>query len=62
MPLYQYRCPNCHEPHEIRASVQMRDAQPCPDCNHLLTRARATPFVASIVGIPNRIGREIEGS
>lgn len=61
MPIYEYRCTQCHEPHELRVSTQERDDQTCPKCDQPLMRRLATPHAAAIAGIPNRIGREIEG-
>lgn len=60
MPLYSYRCTTCHAPHEVRAEVDRRDRQQCPDCGKRLVRNYASPHVAAIAGIPNRIGAEIE--
>lgn len=61
MPVYEYRCTRCHEPRELRVPAQARDDQTCPKCGDLLVRRLATPHAAAIAGIPNRIGREIEG-
>lgn len=61
MPLYEYRCTTCHEPREFTVPMQDRDHQDCAQCGDRLVRRHATPYVAAIAGIPNKIGAEIEG-
>lgn len=57
MPIYVYRCQECGENFEIRASIKEKEAglQPdCPKCSSAVTRQMLTTVYSLHIGVGDR--------
>ena len=62
MPRYTFQCEECYLVEEPDIPMELRNRKrACHRCDTPMTRRWSSPHVAPIAGIPNRIGREIEG-
>jgi putative FmdB family regulatory protein len=47
MPLYEYRCPECRAPFNLRIPITEVEASfPCPSCGHSADRVYSAPAIS----------------
>jgi putative FmdB family regulatory protein len=57
--MYTFRCDGCGE-FDVRVPMAIvSDTHPCTGCGATSRRVWSAPYVASIAGISNRLGREM---